>query len=355
MKKNFLVLLLISIVSCSVYNVFSPANPSNIDEIYDSEVLISMGDKYFEEGDYALAYKAYSRAAMLSPNKSLALEGKARSYIFLKTSYTNLLSSLGGNNFSNIGGLNKIYDISKVVALSLFPIIDSSADGKISFDDLDVNFVFYIFNNFYSIYDFLDSDRDNNIELDNGDLLCINQNYEIDTTNSKIYISLKELEGTNANPFKILAFSKMIQTLNFRYNIYKTNLSYSAKSLTNIENNLTSEATSNLILPIVSNFNIVISNVDTVFTNLSYSGTNVNALTLTNIFDITNLIVFTNINITNDDMVTNFFLDAGYGPDDYDAFTNDLYNSGITNMVDITNIFPGLTNIDQISSNYFNL
>ncbi|MCX7820703.1 MAG: tetratricopeptide repeat protein [Brevinematales bacterium] len=355
MRNVFFIFLFVFFAGCSVYNVFSPANSTNIDEIYDSEVLISMGDKYFEEGDYALAYKAYSRAAMLSPNKSFALEGKARSYIFLKTSYTNLISSLQQNNFSNIGGLNKIYDISKVVALSLFAIINNSADGKISSSDLDVNFVFYIFNNFYSIYDFLDSDFDNNIENDTGDLLCINQNYEIDTTNSRIYISLKELEGTNANPFKLLAFSKMVKTLNLRYNSYKTNLSYSLKSLSNIYSSLSSEATSNLIMPVISNFTIVISNVDTAFTNLSYSGTNINTLNLTNIFDITNLIVFTNINITNNAMVTNYFMDAGYGPDDYNSFTNDLYNSGITNMSDITNIFPGLTNINQISSNYFNL
>ncbi len=354
MKRDFLIFFLLFFVSCSAYNIFSGLNEEDIDKIYDSETLITMGDKYFDEGNYEMAYRAYSRAVMLSPTKSLALEGKARSYIYLKTSISNLLLSLQENNFSNIGGLNKIYDISKVVATSLLPIVDNKSDGNIISNDLDVNLIFYVFNNFYSIYNFLDSDQDNNIENDTGDLLCVNENYEIDTTNSLIYTSLKELEGTNANPFKILNFSKMIKQVESNYNTFNINLSYSDKSLSNVMNQLSSGDTYNLISSISSNFNIVISNINTAITNLSYSGNNLNIFSLTNIFDITNIIEFTNINITNDTMITNYFSDAGYGPDDYDSFTNDLYNSGITNISDITNIFPGMTNIEQVVSNYFN-
>ncbi|MGC8766041.1 MAG: hypothetical protein ACP5QT_09200 [Brevinematia bacterium] len=356
MKKIFLTALLI-FSGCSAYNVYSPTNPQNIDEIYDSDTLIAMGDEYFENGDYENAFKAYSRAESLSPTKSRAIEGKVTSYIFMRISITNIYNAIQNNDPSKFGNLNTLYDVSRYVWLNLYKIINKETDNKIRYDDVNVNLNYYFFGYFFSIFDFIDFNSNNNIVNDTNDLISINEKMEIDSNNSSVLNEINELTGENPNPFKVIGVVNNTKKITIKYENRKKNISRADQSLLYVTNNLHSEETRNLIVSFSSFFNGVISEMDKIITNLTLPDTNINInlLSLTNIYEITNNISLTNIEITNDDMIINYLSDAGYNTNDYDSFTNDLNNAGITNVNDLTNLVPSMTNISEVISNYFNL
>ncbi len=357
MKRTIFIFLIF--FGCSAYNVYSPTNPTNIDDVQDSEVLIAMGDEYFENGDYENAFKAYLRAESLSPTKSRAIEGKVNAYIAMKIHITNFIVAFQENDYSKVGDLNLLYDVSRFASINLYKIINNETNNKIPYDDINVNLNYYLFGNFFSIFYFIDYNTNYNIVNDTNDLIVLKSYNEIDTNNSKFFKTLSILDENPPNPFKMLEIVNIASTLIAGQQTLKSNLGKVDQSINNILNNLVSTEARDFVISITnlvySNFTKSILDMDELLKSLNLSNTNISISMFTNIFEITNLISLTNIEITNDDMITDYIFDAGYNTNDYDSLTNDLYNAGITNLNDITNIIPSMTNISSVVSNYFDL
>lgn len=359
---RILILLIIFILitfSCSSpSNIFSSSNPDNSSEVYDADTLISMGDTYLSKGEYQKAFEAYQRALELSPSKSKALWGVSISYILLNLPSSNIIQAVINQSYTNLAPLNTLYNVSYFVSSNLFKIINKEADGEIPYDDYDVNLNFYIFNNFYSIFDLLDSNTNFNIQNDTNDVIVISSDFQIDSNNSKLFTTINHLQGENPNPFYLLEIPPLIGLLAYKYSNFSNNIEKSEIAISNVYTSLESTNAKALLEELTSGMRIIVSGIEdgiTGLSSLSYnSNTNFNLFSLTNIYEITNIIQITNFQITNNDMVTNYLQEAGYGTNDYDKFTNDLAQAGITNVEELTNIVPGLSNISEILSNYFN-
>jgi len=355
MKRIFIFCLIISTVfSCSVINVFSPTNPTNIDDIYDSEVLISLGEKYLSEGKYEEAFNAFRRALYLSPNKSKAMDGISTAYIQLHISFTNLIKGITNNSFSNIAPLNTLYDVSFFVSSNLKNIINNESDGVIVYYDINVNLTFYILNNFYSIFALFDFNNNLDVENDTNDLIMISPDFQIDTNNSQLFKIVNNLQGANPNPIYLFKVPQIIARLNDQYKVFTNNIGLSKKSISNIYINLQAEESKNLLTNITKVMDELCFNMENFILTLNFSNTNHSVFSMTNIYNITNFVEISDLTLDNTS-TSNYLWDAGYGPDDYDSFTNDMYNAGITNFSDLTNIIPGLSNANEYISNYFNL
>ena len=355
----YILFLFLIIASCGL-NFFSVFTPTNTDAENNVSSLLIIGDNDLNNLDYTNAYKAYLKAMTLSPTNSRAIEGVCTAYLYMKIPITDVFSAVLSASYNKIG-MNKLFDVSSFLATNLEKIIDNKADGVIPYNDVNINLNFFIFNSLYSIFYFADSDDNKNIENDSNDVFLISANFKPDINPAVTNLLNKATNKNSFNPFAMAKVSSMLKPVKPRYLFFTNNINKSYACLAVVEKALSSADTIQKLNSITS---IMSDNVNSLtnFFNLldnTNSGSSISPVYFTNIFMITNIVtnafaVSTNI-ITNDNVVTNLISSGGYSPGDYNQFTNDMQSGGVTNLSDMTNIAPGLSNINIIVTNYFGL
>ncbi len=361
---GFTIFLCLILASCGV-NVFSAFNPTDVNSENNVNSLVGMGDDYLRNLDYDNAYKAYSKALKLDPRNSRAIEGVCTSYLYLKIPVADMIGSIISSSYSNINK-NDLYDASTFLADNLYKIVNNEADGIIPYNDVNVNFDFFIFNTLYGICYLVDSDNNNNIQNDNGDIMNIGNNF-IPVINPIVTNTLDKATNTSTpNPLLFPKFMRLISPIKPRYNYFTNNMQKSYYSLSIIQNVLKSDQAKQQLESIKESLNTSITQLGDLIQKMNNPDTNTNStltnlLSFTNIFDVTNMISNyqdqSSNYITNDAVVTNILVQAGYPqtPAGYTQFTNDMSASGVTNLQDLTNLSPGFSNIDTLASNVYNL
>jgi hypothetical protein len=314
LNKCFLLGFLLFFSSCGV-NVFSIFSPTNPDGVEDTLTLVALGDQYLVNLDYTNAFKAYSKAMEKQPNNSRAIEGASTSYLYMRIPFISMMTVLLSSAYTSLN-INTLFDVSSYLSTHLYTIIGKSADGVIPYNDVNINLNFYIFNTFSSLFILADTDNDRNIELDTNDLLIISNDFTLTERISGMTNSMISLLGA-------------VNTLNSKKQGYYTAFTNSLVSLEYVNNALVTTEAKAMLQGIITPISGFGSGIDSIFSNFQH-------LNLTNTFGVGNYNLITNLFTNN-----------------YTVFTNQLYQEGITNPNDITNIIPDFTNSYGALTNYY--
>ncbi len=376
---NLLPLVIAALVflSCS-YNIFSPFNPSSPNNVNDVDTLIALGDYYLNNLDYSDAFNAYSKAMGLAPQNSRAIEGSCTSYLFMRIPVTNLILSILNKSYSIKGLKNKLFDVSTYIQAHLYTIINNQADGVIPANDVNINLNFYFFNDIYSLFFFIDTDNNGDVENDTNDLISIDDNFN-PATSARLSnaVSIMTNISNLINPIALLKVVPIMVIINQKENFITNNLKRSDQAMSNVISALASDQAKQELSGITSQIggaiNSLLSIINMFNTNYTFSlvyppppiplgvtyNFAINPLGLTNYYSITNSIpIYTNITAlttTTVPQVNSSFANAGYANGDYSSFTSDVLNSGLAVESDVTNLMPSITTIEQIITNYFGL
>ena len=319
-----IVLSFFMLTSC--FNVFSLLNPGEPAQVNDISMLLSLGDGYLSSGQYTKAHDAYSQAVVLDPDNSLAIEGLCTAYIYSLIPPTNIIRALITTNYALLD-LNKLYDASGFVNDKLYTIVSGAGDGVIPYDDININLNFLLFNTAYAAFIIGDSDQDGNIVQDTNDYL--------------IFFPNLSMSNNLPNTTNFITAIEMLVTINKIIPQFTTLISRTEYSLGIIQNGVYS------------------SLVKTEVSNLSASITAMKDSVLSNFEYISNLTSLAQFGIVDLYDLTNLWQNEGYMPTNYTEFTNAMALAGITNLQDmeaqLTQIFPDLTNFNDLISNYFGL
>ncbi len=311
-----LITLTLSLGAC--INIFSIFNGGNVDNIENEDRLIAMGQTYLNNMQYEEAYGAFHQVLVLNPANSVAREGIATAYLFWQVPITNIIQAIISENYSLIG-MNNLYNASQVVSTNLWFIINGQGDGAITALDNSVNLNYFVFNSLYATFSLIDSDNDGNILADTND----------------IYTVYPDFSFSNNLPdmMDFVKIAQLVHSLALKTNQFESLFSQSLFSLSNVQNGLVSSEAIAMIDSIRTPMIDIKVEMDSYLTQ--FNG-------------------FTQFGYTDNYEITNLFMLSQYS-NDYDALTNDLASIGITNLNDITNTFPELTNFTSILSNYYGL
>lgn len=363
--KRFIFLIItinlsfILLVSCGV-NIFSIFNPTTVQDVNNVDSLIGIGDNYIYNLDYSNAFEAYSKALKIAPKNARAIEGACTAYLFMRVPVTNFVSSLISQTYLTAFPLNTLYDVSKYLGNNLYTIVNNQSDNQILSNDVNTDLNFYIFNTLYSLLGFVDTDDNMDIEGDVNDLIMIDATFV--PTMSPILTNLLD-QTTNTtvfNPFAMIKLITYVSQIKTKYTFMTNNLLRSDQSMAMIQNSIVTPSLKTELGQISGQMGQIVTSMDQQISILDTTNTNmINPFALTNIFNITNMVtnsveLITN-SVTNESAFTNFISQGGYSSNDYTAFTNDMNNAGVTNMNDLTNLMPNITNINTLLSNYFGL
>jgi hypothetical protein len=306
---------------CSA-NIFSYLNPTVIDVQNDPNILVGMGDNYLNQLDYTNAYKAYSRAVSLDPRKSRALEGSSIAYIYMHFAFTDLYTAIMSSNYASLGP-NNIYNVGAVVSRTLGKILRGEADGVIPANDVNDSLNYFIFNSFYTIFNTIDANNNDNIDFDTNDYIMMYP--DLTTTNRVQDVIDNSISNADLVPVIGMAYN-----FNYVKRVSFTNSQYwSYRSINVVNNALLSTNTKAVVTMISNTFVHYITNLNTFFdyfTTNSLSG---------------------RLGLGSDALLTNFFTN------NFDVFTNELYSQGIWPASEITNAMPDMTNIYPVLTNYY--
>lgn len=327
MKKIFLIYGIF--ISLSVFllsgcgaNIFSLLNPTSIDTQTDANVLIGMGQDYMNKLDYTNAYRAYARAVTLAPKNSRALEGAAIAYIYMHFDFSALYTAIMSANYASLGP-NNIYNVGRVVSQNLGKIVMGQADGVIPANDVNDNLDFYIFNNFYSIFNMIDSDSDNDINWDTNDYLIMSNNMSITNRVDTVIADV-------ATTMDLVPVVAMAYNINYVKKISFTNAQqWCNNSIALVNAAMISDSTKAVVTMISNTFTGNVSNLNDAF----------------DAFDTMDLAAI--FGGGNYEPLTNYFTN------DYDVLTNQLYNQGIWPPSQVTNAMPDMTNVYPVLTNYY--
>lgn len=185
------------------FNVFSPLflNPteSDLSTIIDVNFLNYMGDYYADMGDYTTARKFYTRVLEIDSKNSKALIGIANCDLFsivprtniigfYQGIYSNFLISSNYLDFFNSYITNKLYfKVSESISRNLYFVTRGYSDDLSFTNDGNLHLNFAIFNKIYSIFAFLDSNHDKEVN-----------------TNDRVYNFVSDMANTNSETFEIV-------------------------------------------------------------------------------------------------------------------------------------------------------
>lgn len=322
MKRGTLLIVGIMLISSCGFNLYSVFNPTDTSTVTSAETLVAMGEEYLTDGKYDSALVAFEKAIQLDPRNSRAREGACTAKMFSIFNYSDLMKIAGEGGLTNLN-FNDIYLVSSYMGNTLWPIINGSCDGKIPANDVAINFDFLLFNSLYSIFYIADTDGDINIQGDNDDLFTLTNGMEIvsniDRFSTLDTNTLSELLG-------------LVNIINNKQAFFHTMLSRSKVSLMNITNQMRSSNTIDFIT------NNLTSQIDSLTFQMDSQLSNLTALDITNTLQIPDL-----------GAISNFI------PATYEDFTNLLAEANITNIYDVTNLVPDLTNVIDWLTNYYDV
>jgi len=354
MKKSLLVFFCFTVLlySCgvSIFEIFSPKSASDTDNV---QTLVELGNAKLREGDYEGAYNAFDKVLKIQPDNSYALEGISTAYLGMKLSFEKIIELLSQKTNKNFGEIIlTLYDVSGFVYDKISKIVENKADGKISPQDVNVNFTMLIFGTFYGVFHLADTDGDRNIRNDSDDVIIIKDNLEIE----------ENVGSITTNFFGTL---KLLKNLCDRLDEFDTIFSTVFKAKNNLYNNFENENIKQIVSNIGDNLTSVKTNMDVILDRLAVD-TNINRIQFVKMLgnsSITNLGEFFYDIV--DDVLLLYMTNSGVT--DYDTFTKLVYYAGYTNnrgeattksfTENLTNYFPDLgpayTNIYQTLTNYY--
>ncbi|OHD55971.1 MAG: hypothetical protein A2Y33_10960 [Spirochaetes bacterium GWF1_51_8] len=310
----------------SCFNLFSLLNPGEPATVDNVPMLISLGDGYLSSGEYTKAYDAFEQAVLLDPDNSLAIEGLCTAYIYNLIPPTNIIRALITTNYALLD-LNKLYSASGFVHDKLYTIVSGAGDGIIPYNDININLNFLLFNTAYAAFIIGDSDQDGDILWDTNDYL--------------IFFPDLSMSNNLPNTTNFITAIEMLVTINAIIPQFTTLISRTEYSLDIIANSVTS------------------STVKAEVSNISASITSMKNSVLSNFDYVSNLTSLSQFGISSIEDLTNLWMMDGFMPTNYTDFTNAMAAAGITDLVDmesqLTQIFPDLTNFNDLISNYFGL
>jgi len=345
--------------SCAL-NIFSGFNPSNVDNVNDVNTLLAMGDTYLYNLDYENAFKAYTKVLSLDSDNSLAIEGSCTAYLGMKLSVTNFVLAIMHTNYDGLK--NRLYDVSSYIQRNLYRIVNNEADGVIPYDDVNINFNFFLFNTVHSVFYVADTDNDGDVEYDTNDFLIIASDFTPTISPAVTNMINSSTNTSSFNLFLYIKLSAIIRTVNDRLDYFDASIARSTNSLNNVKNSLTSTEAKEELDKISEGLITAGEDVTLAISNLQNTTFNsISIFSLTNAYMITNLLTpavyFALVNsiYTGEPPVTNDIALAGYTVSDFTLFTNNLIQAGISTPAELTNLMPAAGDVNQYVSNYFGL
>ncbi|HCJ65831.1 MAG TPA: hypothetical protein DHV62_00520, partial [Elusimicrobia bacterium] len=239
---------------CGQWNIFKWAHKEGGAASSDTTVLVADGQALLDSGDYAKAEEVFKKAFESNPQSSEACYGYAQAVIAASgLGLADLISSviqqakspnppplptsnpfigfvspqyalgLGPNLLDPTKlDLTKLYAISKKAIIPLKKIADNETDGKIPYDDFDINFNLAFCLTLHAVCGLLDWDGDSipgagtgdiinvtgefKVTVDGNDDLSTIQNKkpttqeEINKVKRQVYTSLNEVLDPSLNP-----------------------------------------------------------------------------------------------------------------------------------------------------------
>jgi tetratricopeptide (TPR) repeat protein len=308
------------ITSCiNIFSIIPGGEPETVDNV---NRLLDMGEYYINQFEYEKAYRSYKRALEIEPTNSIALEGASTAYLFWKLPVTEVINAFLEGSLSNIN-FNTLYDVSGVISPYLYKIINQKADGAIPYNDIGLNVNFFFFNSLYGVFYLVNTSGDGNVVQNTNDLFTINPD-----------LSISNRLDTVTNSF--VDSLRLLVLLDKRIPTFDTIVARSEQSLNIVQDSMTSSTAKEMLDGIADSLGEL-----TGFLTDSLS-------------EIEGMTSLSHYGIDDANEITNV-IGEFYTKDDYDIFTNDLYQAGITNINDVTNYFPDLTNISDIIDDYFGL
>lgn len=323
------VTLLFTFLFSSCFNLFSFFAPNQADEITqrveDTEnvrTLISLGERSLSMLEYEAAFEAFSKAVSIAPTNTTAIEGMCTAYLFWNIPFTNVLFAALDGSYTNFD-LNLLYDVSEMLATNLHKIYESSADGVIPDDDVNLNLNFFIFNSLYGAFYLADTDEDRDVTTDTNDFFVVYPDF---TFTNQLPDTLDFVQALS-----------LVSLVSEKLGNFTTLLNYSFDSLDTITNQLRASNTLEFVETVREPLVLV---QETLISNLG---------------DISNLTAGVQFGITNPYDITNYLESGGYT--NVDVLTNALVEAGFTNMEqlleEVEDAFPDLTNFEELLTNFY--